>query len=62
MQIIPTAKDDGAAIKVNGKPVKSGEPSEDMSITVGQELTATIEVTAENGTVKTYTLTVTVNQ
>ena len=48
--------------KVNGKPVESGEPSEDMSITVGQELTATIEVTAENGTVKTYTLTVTVNQ
>ena len=62
VQLIPTAKDDGAAIKVNGKPVKSGEPSEDMSITVGQELTATIEVTAENGTVKTYTLTVTVNQ
>ena len=62
VQLIPTAKDDGAAINVNGKPVKSGEPSEDMSITVGQELTATIEVTAENGTVKTYTLTVTVNQ
>ena len=41
----PHGKDDGAVIKVNGKPVKSGEPSEDMSITVGQELTATIEVT-----------------
>lgn len=61
VRLIPIAADEDATIKVNGKTVASGEPSDQLSITVGEETSATIVVTAESGDSKTYTLTITVN-
>ncbi|MBN2159515.1 MAG: cadherin-like beta sandwich domain-containing protein [Spirochaetes bacterium] len=57
--VTPAAADASAAIEVEGVPVTSGTPSQDIDLVEGPN-TVTITVTAEDGiTTKTYTLTIT---
>jgi PKD repeat protein len=59
MNVIPTASDSGATIKVNGVTVVSGNASLSLPLNVGSNTINTV-VTAQNGTTtKTYTITVT---
>ncbi|SDC12063.1 LPXTG-motif cell wall anchor domain-containing protein [Pelagirhabdus alkalitolerans] len=57
LAITPTVDDETATVSVNGSEVPSGEASESMALEVGENL-ITVEVTAQNGDEKTYTLTV----
>jgi gliding motility-associated-like protein len=56
--ITPTQADAGASIKVNGVTVVSGAPSANIPLNMGANVITTV-VTAEDGTTKTYTTTVT---
>jgi hypothetical protein len=56
--VTPTVSDSGAAVTVNGTPVTSGTPSGAISLGVGSN-TVTVVVTAQDGTPKVYTVTVT---
>ncbi|MDD4238170.1 MAG: cadherin-like beta sandwich domain-containing protein [Desulfotomaculaceae bacterium] len=56
MDVTPTTADSKATVKVNGTPVTSGNAAS-ISLSPGSN-TIIVEVTAENQTVKTYTLTV----
>ncbi|RKP54029.1 hypothetical protein D7Z26_11610 [Cohnella endophytica] len=53
--VTPTVRDSYATVTVNGTPVTSGSASSAINLSVGD--TITLVVTAEDGTVKTYTLT-----
>ncbi|WP_080834903.1 cadherin-like beta sandwich domain-containing protein [Cohnella massiliensis] len=58
--VTPTVSDSKATVTVNGEAVASGEPSEDIPLSVGSGNTIEIEVTAEDGTsAKTYIVAVT---
>lgn len=56
--VTPTVADENATVKINGGPVISSLPSDPIPLAVGPN-TITIVVTAQDGTTKTYTLTVT---
>ena len=58
MTVTPTANDPTATITVNGGAVASGAPSRTVNLSVGSN-TITVVVTAQNGAIKTYTITVT---
>jgi len=55
--ITPTAADTWATIKVNGTPVESGQTTGALPLNEGENIIA-VEVTAKDGTVKEYTVTV----
>ncbi|WP_438448073.1 S-layer homology domain-containing protein [Gorillibacterium sp. sgz5001074] len=57
--VTPVAKYSKATIKVNGTVVASGTASGAISLTPGTATDIKVEVTAEDGTVKTYTIKVT---
>ncbi len=57
IQVTPSVADATAAIKVNGSDVSSGETSDPIPLTAGNN-TIAIVVTAQNGNIKTYTVTV----
>nr|WP_286672297.1 cadherin-like beta sandwich domain-containing protein [Cohnella hashimotonis] len=58
--VMPTARDSGATVTVNGTPVASGSASSAISLSVGSNDPIEIEVTAQDGTtIQTYTVTVT---
>ncbi|MCC9017006.1 cadherin-like beta sandwich domain-containing protein [Flavobacterium lipolyticum] len=57
--LIPVTTDSHATIKVNGTAVASGNPSQKIDLASGAGTTViTIEVLAQDGTAKTYTVTV----
>ena len=56
--VTPTVEDPAAAVLVNGRPVQSGTESDPVALEVGVSAIA-IEVFAENGDTRTYTVTVT---
>ncbi|QTH42825.1 cadherin-like beta sandwich domain-containing protein [Cohnella sp. LGH] len=56
--VTPAVSDSAATVKVNGKTVTSGFASGTISLIVGDNL-FTVEVTAQDGTMTTYTVTVT---
>ncbi|MDM5179578.1 cadherin-like beta sandwich domain-containing protein [Massilia sp. DJPM01] len=56
--LIPTAADSNASIGVNGVAVASGASSAPIALAVGANAVQ-VSVTAQNGTVKTYTVSVT---
>lgn len=57
--VTPTSADSNASVTVNGTEVTSGQPSQAISLNVGDN-TVTIVVTAQDTvTVKTYTITIT---
>jgi len=56
--VTPTKSDANASITVNGTPVTSGSASGSIALTVGTN-TITVVVTAQDASIKTYTLTVT---
>jgi ribosomal protein L27 len=56
--VTPTRSDANATIKVNGTTVNSGAASGSIALSVGSNTITTI-VTAQNGSTKTYTVTVT---
>ncbi|WP_162254162.1 cadherin-like beta sandwich domain-containing protein [Ensifer sp. Root142] len=58
LTLTPVASDAAATVTVNGAPVASGAASASIPLSVGSNTLATV-VTAEDGTVKTYTVTVT---
>ncbi|WP_439541355.1 cadherin-like beta sandwich domain-containing protein [Hyphomicrobium sp.] len=58
LTLTPTLDDANATVKVNGNTVASGSPSGAISLNVGANTIATV-ATAENGSTKTYTVTVT---
>lgn len=53
--VTPTTADANATVTVNGTPVQSGTASGNITLNVGAN-TVTVSVTAQNSTVKTYTL------
>ncbi|MFC5469009.1 S-layer homology domain-containing protein [Cohnella suwonensis] len=57
LTVTPTASDSRAAITINGQSVISGQPSGAINLAAGDN-PVTIEVTARDGTKKTYTVTV----
>ncbi|WP_405079938.1 cadherin-like beta sandwich domain-containing protein [Paenibacillus chitinolyticus] len=57
VDVTPAAADGTASIEVNGTPVTSGTASA-ATLNVGAN-TVEVQVTAQNGTIKTYTLTIT---
>ena len=57
LTVTPTSDHNGATITVNGTSVSSGSASSAISLSVGEN-TITIVVAAEDGTTKTYTVTV----
>ena len=57
LTVTPTSNHNGATITVNGTSVSSGNASRAISLNVGEN-TITIVVVAEDGTTKTYTVTV----
>ncbi len=61
LAVTPTANDDGATITVNDDPVSSGTASSAIDLIAGANI-ITVEVTAEDGSTQTYTLTVTREQ
>ncbi|OXB20032.1 hypothetical protein B0A80_19485, partial [Flavobacterium tructae] len=58
IKITPITTDNRATIKVNGVAVTSGNPSQEISLATGASTMITIEVTAQDGTVKNYIITV----
>ncbi|MFW0738864.1 cadherin-like beta sandwich domain-containing protein [Flavobacterium sp. T12S277] len=58
IKITPTTTDTDATVKVNGTAVVSGSSSQEINLAVGVSTAVTIEVTAKNGMVKTYTINV----
>lgn len=58
LTVSPAANDTKASIKVNGEVVASGTESSPIDLNAGAN-TITIDVTAENGSPKTYTLDIT---
>jgi len=58
LTVTPTVADSTATVKVNGSPVTSGSASGSVPLSLGAN-TITVLVTAEDGTPKTYTITVT---
>ncbi len=56
--VTPITADPTATITVNGKPVPSGTASENLPLKVGDNLITTV-VTAQDGTITTYTVIVT---
>ena len=58
LTVTPTAADSNATIAVNDSAVASGSPSEAIALTIGLNIIKVV-VTAEDGTKKTYTITVT---
>ncbi|MDP4228268.1 MAG: cadherin-like beta sandwich domain-containing protein, partial [Bacteroidota bacterium] len=58
MTVTPTAEDSIATITVNGVAVTSGQASQSINLSVGTN-TIKIVVTAQNGAMKTYTISVT---
>ena len=58
LAVTPTATDGSATIAVNDSEVTSGSPSEAIALTIGPNIIK-VAVTAEDGTKKTYTITVT---
>ncbi len=59
IKVTATAADSKASITVNGSVVASGTASGTISLTPGTVKDIKVEVTAEDGTVKTYTINVT---
>lgn len=57
LKVRPTLSDSSATMKVNNKTLSSGEESDAISLVVGSN-NITVEVTAENNEMKTYTLVV----
>jgi gliding motility-associated-like protein len=57
--VTPTVNDATATVTVNGTAVASGAASAAIALTVGSSNIITTAVTAQDGTLKTYTLTVT---
>ena len=57
LTLTPTAAFAGATITVNGTPVVSGNATADLALNVGANVIDTV-VTAQDGTMKTYTVTV----
>ncbi|MEP6805479.1 MAG: cadherin-like beta sandwich domain-containing protein, partial [Flavobacterium sp.] len=58
IKVKPTNTDPSATITVNGKEVPSGTPSGEIPLQVGKNIITTI-VTAQDGTISTYTIVVT---
>ena len=58
VKLTPTANHAGATVTVNGAEVASGSASGSISLSVGENLVAVV-VTAEDGTTRTYRVTVT---
>lgn len=58
IKVNATMKDNSATMTVNGSPVASGQPSQDISLNVGVN-SITVVVTAEDLSTKTYTISVT---
>jgi len=58
LQVTPTTSDPTATVTINGTAVTSGTPSAATALVVGPNY-FTIKVTAQDGTVKTYAITVT---
>ncbi|WP_429126125.1 cadherin-like beta sandwich domain-containing protein [Ensifer sp. 4252] len=58
LTVTPTVSDAAATVTVNGVPVASGAASGSIALAIGSNTLATV-VTAEDGTVNTYTITVT---
>lgn len=58
LTVTPTLADPNAAVTVNGTPTANGVPSQPIELSVGDNEIA-IVVTAQDGTKKTYTVTVT---
>jgi hypothetical protein len=56
--VTPTKAEANATIKVNGTAVSSGQASGAINLNVGSN-TVTVQVTAQNGTTKNYTITIT---
>src|SRR6202000_2458530 len=54
----PVAADPNASISVNGTQITSGATSANIPLTEGQTTNITIQVTAQDGTVNTYTIAV----
>ncbi|MFC4778173.1 cadherin-like beta sandwich domain-containing protein [Paenibacillus sp. GCM10023252] len=59
LTVTPVSADGAASIQVNGTAVASGNASGSIPLTVGSGNTVTLLVTAQDGTTKTYTVTVT---
>lgn len=59
LTVTPTVADDSATVTVDGEPVASGTASALLPLTVGSGNAITLQVTAENGATKAYTITVT---
>ena len=57
--VTPTAVSSAAMISVNGATVTSGSASEAIALTVGTAVAVNVVVTAEDGTMRTYTASVT---
>lgn len=57
--VTPTVTNSKASVTVNNQNVTSGNASNTISLTAGQEISITVEVTAESGTTQSYTITVT---
>ncbi|GIO56865.1 Ig-like domain-containing protein [Paenibacillus cineris] len=58
IKVHATMKDNSATMTVNGSPVASGQPSQDISLNVGVN-SITVVVIAEDHSTKTYTISVT---
>ena len=58
VRVRPTTNDTAATVTVNGKEVESGSRSKNIELTEGGATLIEVEVTAEDGTTKTYTITV----
>ncbi|MGO4497188.1 S-layer homology domain-containing protein [Paenibacillus sp. 2RAB27] len=58
LTLTPTVVDAEESVTVNGTTVISGQPSKAIALNVGENI-ITVVVTAQNGTPKTYTVTVT---
>jgi len=57
LTVTASASDPLASVSVNGEPVPSGQPSEEIQLAVGSN-PIHVEVTARDGTTKTYAVTV----
>ena len=58
VKVRPTTNDTAATVTVNGMEVESGSRSKNIELTDGGATLIEVEVTAEDGTTKTYTITV----